>query len=97
MGREIKKVPKGFEHPRDAEGYFEPGAHLEPLWYAPEEDKTCFQIYENVSEGSPVSPVFETQEEMIDWLKNQGNEEAVINQFIDMGHYPSLLITDEYN
>lgn len=95
MGREIVKVPKGFEHPRDEEGYFESGAHLEPLWYLSEEEKTCFQIYENVTEGSPVSPVFETQDEMINWLKKQGNDATVINQFIEWGHYPSLVIIDE--
>ena len=96
MGREIRRVPKDFEHPRDEEGELIPGAHLEPLWYASEDDKSCFQIYENVSEGSPVSPVFNSQEEMCAWLKAQGNRDEIIEQFISLGHYPSLVIKDEY-
>ena len=96
MGREIRNVPEGFEHPRDEDNELVPGAHLEPLWYASEEDKTCFQIYENVSEGTPVSPVFKSQKEMINWLKAQGNSMEIIDQFIAMGHYPSLVIVDEY-
>lgn len=94
MGREIVKVPREFEHPRGDNGNFEPGAHLELLWYLKEEEKTCFQIYENVSEGTPVSPVFETHEEMATWLLAQGNTADVIDQFLSMGHYPSLVITD---
>lgn len=96
MGREIIRVPKSFEHPRDEEGELISGAHLEPLWYASEEEKSCFQIYENVSEGSPVSPVFNSEDEMRVWLKAQGNDQETINQFISMGHYPSLVIKYEH-
>ncbi|MBU2709049.1 hypothetical protein KCM76_23840 [Zooshikella marina] len=97
MGREIRKVPIGFKHPKDADGYFEPGAHLEPLWYTSEAEKTCFQIYENVSEGTPVSPVFESKDEMVKWLEVQGNSNDVIEQFLSMEHYPCLVIIDEYS
>lgn len=31
-----------------------------------------WQMWENVSEGSPVSPVFETPEELADWLSESG-------------------------
>ena len=92
MGIEIIKVPHGFEHPRNDGGKFEPGAHLEPLYFLSDEDKTCFQIYENVSEGTPVSPVFESLEQLISWLEVQGNKKEVLSQFLEMGHYPSLVI-----
>lgn len=97
MGQEIIKVPVGFEHPRDEEGELIEGAHLEPLWDIREEEKTCYQIYENVSEGSPVSPVFSSQEEMVDWLIKQGNSEQLVKQFVALGHIPSLIIASDYN
>lgn len=96
MGREIIKVSEGFQHPRDQNGLFESGAHLEPLWYTPDNEKTCFQVYENVTEGTPVSPIFKSESDMIIWLKVQGNSNEVIEQFIAMKHYPSLVVTDEY-
>lgn len=33
----------------------------------------AYQVYESVSEGTPVSPVFETAEEMVGWLMNDGS------------------------
>lgn len=112
MGREIRRVPKGWEHPVDERGHFralydEPfeeaakkwldeanlwaqGKHPDqadgdvkypfywqwsgnppdansyrPAFTAPAD---AYQIYETVSEGSPVSPVFETIEAMIEWM-----------------------------
>lgn len=44
--------------------------------YRPEWDKkdmTWFQIYETVSEGTPVTPPFETKEELIDYLVENGD------------------------
>ena len=35
-------------------------------------EPTHYQIYETVSEGTPVSPVFETLEELKVWLVRQG-------------------------
>src|SRR5262245_19511161 len=32
------------------------------------EEATCFQFYESTTEGTPMSPVFETEEEMLAWL-----------------------------
>lgn len=100
MGRQIRRVPKDWQHPKDASGEFIPlldrtfkedadewvanciawanGTHkdfaehgtghpyywqwdIEPPkeeWYRPEHtsEPTCYQIYENVSEGTPTSP-----------------------------------------
>jgi hypothetical protein len=47
------------------------GDRPDPNDYMPdwnESDRTHYQVYENVTEGTPISPVFATEEEMIDWL-----------------------------
>lgn len=112
MGREIRKVPKGWEHPRCEKRFFK-ALHDDDyqtvarkwvsdciLWSQrnhedqkrhdneseffweweggpPDEDSyrpkftepaDHFQIYETVSEGTPVSPVFESIEDMINWM-----------------------------
>jgi hypothetical protein len=41
-----------------------------PDW--PEESRTHYQVYEEVSEGTPISPVFATIEEVHTWLLEQG-------------------------
>jgi hypothetical protein len=42
-----------------------------PDW--PAETVTHYQFYENVSEGTPLSPVFETLQELEDWLVEVGD------------------------
>ena len=42
-----------------------------PSWK--EEDITNYQMYETVSEGTPVSPVFETKEQLVDYLVKNGD------------------------
>jgi len=39
----------------------------------------CFQLWETVSEGSPVSPVFETKEELATWLSTTKREHDITN------------------
>lgn len=113
MGREIRRVPKGWEHPKDESGFIamydedydsacrewwveacqwhrsmnpdkeNEGNRKEFPWYwdwdgNPPDKKSyrskfkekvdCYQIYETVSEGTPVSPVFSSKEEMIEWM-----------------------------
>jgi len=117
MGREIRKVPKGWNHPKDTRGRYRPmfiesyelalekwlenhrlweiGKHPAQMEY-PEETKdcrfyaewsgnppsveyynpnkwslkeaNCYQVYENVTEGTPLSPVFESLKEVESWL-----------------------------
>jgi len=38
-----------------------------------DEDATWFQLYETVSEGTPVTPPFETKEELADYLAENGD------------------------
>ena len=117
MGREIRRVPPNWEHPRkgddfqpmrnrDAEtvmakwqeefakwvagGYdheypkSEPyrsfcnwyGGPPDPEYYRPKWDEasaTWWQVYETVSEGTPVSPAFATPEELVDYLVANGD------------------------
>ncbi len=91
IGREIRRVPPDWEHPRDEQGrhipLFDPTAdpHEQideeppdaadrlpavPRW-APEE-ATCYQVYKDVTEGTPVSPVFDSMDGVRDWLVGQG-------------------------
>ena len=99
MGREVRRVPADWEHPRDKRGNYIPlfgGSYEEeaeeflsivnsqglqkaidwmgvpksedymPDW--PAEDRTHLMMYETCSEGTPISPAFETPEELARWL-----------------------------
>lgn len=138
MGREIRRVPKGWQHPtdesdkfipiynesfqdafddwynglqtwlngtsndyndqyytRDARGYSQyAGQSPDPDYYREqnwtEEEATCYQIYQNVSEGTPVSPVFETLADMETWLLEQGHSQKSVNIFCKEGYAPSM-------
>lgn len=47
----------------------------DPAYYRPwsDADATWFQLWETVSEGTPVSPPFETQEDLIKYLAENGD------------------------
>ncbi len=99
MGREVRRVTKDWEHPKDDIGRHKPlygGNYREeakeflkmaneeglqealeymgcpdkdnymPDWT--EEEKTHLMMYETTSEGTPISPAFETPEELARWL-----------------------------
>lgn len=89
MGREIRRVPAGWEHPCNEKGEYIPKLKSE----MPEEDATHYQIYEDVTEGTPVSPVFETLEEMKEWLLEEGHSEKATAKFIEYGWAPSFVVT----
>jgi hypothetical protein len=91
MGRVIVRVPPGWAHPRDDAGDEIDGGHLEPLYRLPESAKTAFQIYQNVSAGSPVSPVFATLSDMKAWLIDQGQSAEAVDSFVDWGFAPSAV------
>lgn len=46
-------------------------AYYRPNWKP--EDATWFQVYETVSEGTPVTPPFETREELVEYLVENGD------------------------
>lgn len=141
MGREIRRVPLDWEHPKNERGHFIPmydkshaavvaawtdglvawnrgdeilpdgtplaaakavaesweeweGGMPSPEWYRPEftSDPVGYQIYENVTEGTPISPVFATQDEMIVWLVNQGHSWETSQKFAELGFSFSMMI-----
>ena len=52
------------------------GAPPSPEYYRPDwtaEEMTWFQVYETVSEGTPVTPPFATQQEVVDYLVEYGD------------------------
>ncbi len=123
MGREIRKVPNSWEHPKNDNGCYKPlydksatedfklwleeyeefkKTELERVakdykydvndpysafcdWHGPppnyeycrpnwdEATATWWQVYETVSEGTPVSPPFETADELIEYLVENGD------------------------
>jgi hypothetical protein len=93
MGIQIVRVPPGYKHPADSNGEYIDGAHLEPLWNMSVEEKSCYQIYQNVSEGTPVSPIFGSKEELCQWMVAQGESPEAAAAFLDLGHAPSLVIS----
>ena len=138
MGREVRRVPKDWEHPRDDFGNdiplhdevyedialrwvehciaWENGTHEDceehkaeyPFWWEwddgpPDRESyrpiytsppTHYQMYETVSEGTPVSPVFASKDELADWLvEEKGHTREAAEAFVDDGWAPSFVFT----
>jgi len=85
----------------DYKGVQEDNAYR-PEW--PEESRTAYQIYETVSEGTPISPVFETTEAMVDWLCDPKRDadpyrsmsllsREAAEKFVEYGYAPSMMIS----
>lgn len=106
MGREVRRVPADWQHPKDErDGRYKPlfpGERYEdskkdweekvaaeglqaaidycgnppdindymPNW--PEAERTHLMMYEDTSEGTPISPAFATPEELARWLADTG-------------------------
>lgn len=120
MGREVRKVPKDWKHPKRYDGKYEPlldgykaaladfekaieekgladaldyygGCPVSddymPDW--PEAERTHYMMYEDTSEGTPISPACETPEELAHWLADNeasafGSETATYEQWLRM-------------
>ena len=67
MGREVMRVPLDFDHPRNKvwTGYLGRKRKDPPKGEG-------WQMWETTSEGSPMSPVFSTPEELAHWLAGTG-------------------------
>ena len=61
--------------------------YYRPYW--PKRRATAFQIYETVTEGTPVSPVFATLDELKNWLVEQGYSEYAADKFCQDKWVPS--------
>ncbi len=150
MGREIRRVPPNWEHPRwteedcpynrtvgeyksmydedfesaaadwkaayedwktdpkdDGEFWdYEPPPNRD--FYRPKftEEPTWYQVYQNVSEGYPVTPPFATEEELIDylvengddWSRNAGHKppsRIAATAFVKSGYAPSMILNND--
>lgn len=51
-----------------------------------------WQVWETVSEGSPISPVFPTADELTEWLVGQGYSREASEQFVKSGWVPSMVM-----
>lgn len=51
-----------------------------------------WQVWETVSEGSPISPVFETGEACAKWLVDQGYSANAAVAFVENGWVPSMVM-----
>jgi hypothetical protein len=146
MGREVRRVPKDWQHPREDNGNFKPlfdgsfasylaewneendkwsrgefpdYAHEDnkkmsysewngdqpkacdymPDW--PDSERTHLMMYETTTEGTPISPAFETPEELAKWLyENEasafGDSTASYEGWLRVandGYAPSCVIT----
>jgi hypothetical protein len=76
----------------------------EPTAYEPPEGEG-YQMWEDTSEGSPISPVFETPEELAQWLAKSdassfGSSTATYEQWLGMikgpAWAPSLVIDSQH-
>lgn len=58
-----------------ADWLLDDGAPHDPAYYRPwsDDEATWYQAWETVSEGTPVSPPFATQDELIDYLAKHGD------------------------
>jgi len=139
MGREIRRVPPNWEHPKKygsadvyqpmhAQNFDDAVADYKQrflewensgkgkeenceFWeyegnppgrdyYVPyrKSEATWYQAYETVSEGTPVSPPFATQEELITYLAEHGDfwsdgwGEERARAFVDSGYSMSMMI-----
>lgn len=101
MGREVRKVPKDWKHPKSLDGryiplyprsYFEEGEKEEyymPNWE--ENECTHFQMYETCTEGTPISPPMSTPEDLAHYLADTkasafGSDTATFEQWLAMIH-----------
>jgi hypothetical protein len=139
MGRQVRKVPKDWEHPKNEAGrykplhdqsYIEASQHwkdgyekweTEPKsdceyweWEEPpdfdchrpdwsDDEATHYMMYETITEGTPISPAFETPEELARWLvDHDANAGAGVTATYEFwlrvcleGYAPSLVIYDD--
>lgn len=61
--------------------------YYRPEW--PADAVMGYCMYETTSEGTPISPVFATKEELGDWLVTQGYSEGAIESFLRTEYAPT--------
>lgn len=92
-------------YPRGLADWLQDEAPPDPAYYRPwaDEDAVWFQVWETVSEGTPVTPPFASQSELVDYLVNNGDEwdqkrgdggwsRHDAEGFVNAGWAPSLIV-----
>lgn len=79
MSKEIRRVRPDWQHPTADRGWFEPQFAEEVT-----EEHTAYQVYEDVTEGTPISPVFLTKRELLTFLRYYLPQSG-INMLLDIG------------
>jgi hypothetical protein len=138
LGRELRLVPPGWEHPKDDRGEYIPlldqsyaaaladyeyaarlwaegchpsqlewpertaglsyvewdGGPPDPAHYRQEawrEDQaTAWVLYENVTEGTPVSPPFASLDDLLGWMQDNGYSAAEVEEIKAYGALPTI-------
>lgn len=79
------------KHPQSIREWFD---FPDKAYYRPRfKDASAYQIYETVSEGTPVSPVFTNKADLKGWLLEQGYSDYAADQFIKSEWVPSMVFT----
>lgn len=68
----------------------DPSKYRQQSWT--EADATHVQLYENISEGTPISPVFSTVQELGDWMSEHGYSGEDVAKIMELGRLPSGVI-----
>lgn len=78
MGREVRRVPAHWQHPKDGRGRYIPllrddddrpstsAGDRMPAW--PAAERTHLQMYERTSKGTPLSPPCASAKDLAKWL-----------------------------
>ncbi len=66
MGREVRRVPATWQHPKDGRKHVPLAKDAMPAW--PEAERTHFQMYETTTAGTPTSPPCPTAKDLAKWL-----------------------------
>ena len=100
MGREVKRVALDFDWPLSKvwKGFIN-NSFASNMWKETEPPEgPGWQMWETVSEGSPISPVFKTKEELARYLVNnrwsRGESFEQWLALIKEGWAPSMVIVD---
>ena len=83
------------DNPAPRKEYYRPWREDEATWY---------QVWENVTEGTPISPAFATREELIEYLVEGGDDwdrargrrgypREAATAFVNAGWAPSFVVT----
>lgn len=74
MSRTVKRVPLDFDWPRGKvwSGFMSGSADADAWTPTEPPSGVGWQMWETVSEGSPISPVFATAEQLASWLAETG-------------------------